>query len=350
MRPTQYLVRIVIFLAALALLTVYLADSLQNFFAMNTVLNSVILGVIVVGILHALRHVVRIYPESKWLEAYRERRNSEASHQKPPRILVSVANTLSQDQPLSSMTVQSLLDGVATRLDESRETGRYLIGLSVFLGLLGTFWGLSLTLQSVSDVITSLPSDPAATGAMFDQLKSGLAAPLTGMGLAFSSSLFGLAGSLILGFIELQASQAGARFYSEIEEWLMEMSKNPLGSNDSPLEAALYTNVLLEQTAENIDTIQRTMSQSHQQQEQAQQYLLKLVEQITLLVETRQNEQQAQDRITNIEALTTRFIDESSSGRKEALDEIRSEMRMISKSILALNKQTPSPAAHDKQA
>jgi len=121
---------------------------------------------------------------------------------------------------LSATTMRSLLDGIASRLDESRELSRYMTGLLVFLGLLGTFWGLLLTVNSVGETIHNLQVTGGDFAVMFDALKAGLEAPLSGMGTAFSTSLFGLSGSLVLGFLELQASQAQGRFHSELEEWL----------------------------------------------------------------------------------------------------------------------------------
>jgi hypothetical protein len=112
------------------------------------------------------------------------------------------------------------MDTIGSRLDEARETGRYLVGLLVFLGLLGTFWGLLDTIQSVGRTISALDTKVGESSLMFEELKTGLAAPLKGMGTAFSSSLLGLSGSLIVGFLQLQAGHAHNRFYNELEEWL----------------------------------------------------------------------------------------------------------------------------------
>jgi hypothetical protein len=120
---------------------------------------------------------------------------------------------------LSSLMMRGFLDSIAARLDEARDMSRYMTGLLVFLGLLGTFWGLIETVGSVGNVINTLKPGGDA-GSIFDSLKEGLAAPLSGMGISFSSSLFGLAGSLVLGFLDLQTSQAQNRFYTELEDWL----------------------------------------------------------------------------------------------------------------------------------
>jgi hypothetical protein len=120
---------------------------------------------------------------------------------------------------MSAQLMRGILDSIATRLDEARDISRYMTGLLVFLGLLGTFWGLIETVGSVGGVIQGLKAGGDA-GSMFDSLREGLAAPLSGMGISFSSSLFGLAGSLVLGFLDLQSSQAQNRFYTELEDWL----------------------------------------------------------------------------------------------------------------------------------
>ena len=137
---------------------------------------------------------------------------------------------------LSTLTTRAILDSIATRLDEGRELSRYLIGLLVFLGLLGTFWGLIETVGSVGNVINTLKPGGDA-GAVFEALKEGLAAPLSGMGISFSSSLFGLAGSLVLGFLDLQTSQAQNRFYTDLEDWLSTTVRDLGVSGDAPAPA-----------------------------------------------------------------------------------------------------------------
>jgi hypothetical protein len=129
--------------------------------------------------------------------------------------------------------MRSIMDSIGSRLDEARDTGRYLVGLLVFLGLLGTFWGLLDTIQSVGKAISALDTRAADSVAVFDDLKNGLAAPLRGMGTAFSSSLLGLGGSLVLGFLELQASHAHGRFYNQLEEWLSGITELAPGSSQT---------------------------------------------------------------------------------------------------------------------
>jgi hypothetical protein len=165
--------------------------------------------------------VLRLYPEISWVNNFRLA-DPGLAVERPPVLLAPMAAILGSRMGRMAMSAQlmrGLLDSIATRLDEARDISRYMTGLLVFLGLLGTFWGLIETVSSVGNVIQGLKVGGDA-GSMFDSLRQGLAAPLGGMGISFSSSLFGLAGSLILGFLDLQSSQAQNRFYTELEDWL----------------------------------------------------------------------------------------------------------------------------------
>jgi hypothetical protein len=191
-------------------------------FENNRPLNSLIVGVLIFGILYTFQQVFRLYPEVRWVNNFRLA-DPGLTVDNPPVMLAPMANLLRRRQgqaAISPMAMRSILDSIASRLDESRETTRYLVGLLIFLGLLGTFWGLLLTTGSVGDTIAALNTEGKETSQVFQELKTGLEAPLRGMGTAFSASLFGLAGSLILGFLDLQAGQAQSRFYNELEEWL----------------------------------------------------------------------------------------------------------------------------------
>ncbi|MDX2204202.1 MAG: flagellar motor protein MotA [Hyphomicrobiaceae bacterium] len=220
--PGLFLVRMLIFLTLVAFLAAILHQQLLSALSTNPGLNGLILGVLAIGILYSFRQVIRLYPEIRWVNAFRIADPGLAISHRP--VLLSPMATMLRDRTgilsLSTGATRSIMDTIGSRLDEARDTGRYLVGLLVFLGLLGTFWGLLETIQSVGKAINALDSKGAETTALFDELKSGLAAPLKGMGTAFSSSLLGLAGSLVLGFLELQASHAQNRFYNELEEWL----------------------------------------------------------------------------------------------------------------------------------
>jgi hypothetical protein len=220
--PRIFLVRMLVFLVLCALVMVVLYKQIIQAFFANPGLNGLIGIVLLVGIILSFRQVIRLYPEVAWVNNFRiaDPGLAIARH---PTLLAPMAAILGGERTgrmtISQQTMRHLLDSIATRLDEARDISRYMTGLLVFLGLLGTFWGLIETVGSVGKVIDGLKVGGDA-GALFETLKGGLAAPLGGMGISFSSSLFGLAGSLILGFLDLQSSQAQNRFYTDLEDWL----------------------------------------------------------------------------------------------------------------------------------
>jgi hypothetical protein len=219
--PRIFLVRMTVFLILCALLVIILSKQLATAFAANVLLNSVIVFVLFVGILLTFRQVIRLFPEVNWVNGFRLA-DPGLAVERPPVLLAPMASILGDRMgrmAISSTMMRGLLDSIATRLDEARDISRYMTGLLVFLGLLGTFWGLIVTVGSVGGVINTLKVGGDAQST-FDSLRDGLAAPLSGMGISFSSSLFGLAGSLVLGFLDLQSSQAQNRFYTDLEDWL----------------------------------------------------------------------------------------------------------------------------------
>jgi hypothetical protein len=219
--PRIFLVRMVVFLTLCALVAVVLYKQIWAAFLNNPGLNALIIGVLAIGIALAFRQVIRLFPEIDWVNGFRLA-DPGLAVERPPVLLAPMA-VLLRDRigrmAISAQMMRGILDSIAARLDEARDTSRYMTGLLVFLGLLGTFWGLIETMSSVGSVISGLKPGGDAT-AIFESLKEGLAAPLAGIGISFSASLFGLAGSLILGFLDLQTSQAQNRFYTELEDWL----------------------------------------------------------------------------------------------------------------------------------
>jgi hypothetical protein len=209
-----------VFLILLGLLAYILNEKIQQAFMANPGLNGLIIGVLLIGIIFSFRQVLRLFPEIAWVNGFRV---GDPGHARRPPVLLAPMAAILGDRggriAISPQIMRSLLDSIATRLDEARDTSRYMTGLLVFLGLLGTFWGLIETVGSVGTVIQNLKVGGDAAS-MFDDLRGGLAAPLGGMGISFSSSLFGLAGSLVLGFLDLQSSQAQNRFYIDLEDWL----------------------------------------------------------------------------------------------------------------------------------
>ncbi len=219
--PRIFLFRMLVFIVLGGLVAFLLYKQIQVAFMANPGLNALILGVLAIGTILAFRQVIRLYPEIAWVNNFRLA-DPGLAVERPPVLLAPMAAILGSRvgrTAISAQLMRGILDSIATRLDEARDISRYMTGLLVFLGLLGTFWGLIETVGSVGNVISGLKAGGDA-GSMFDTLREGLAAPLSGMGISFSSSLFGLAGSLVLGFLDLQSSQAQNRFYTELEDWL----------------------------------------------------------------------------------------------------------------------------------
>ena len=370
-RPRSYLVRMVLFLGAVFGSVFLLFLPLKDAFFANVVLNGVILSVLLIGIFHMFRLVFMLRPEVAWIESFR-RDGLAVSNGRGPRLLAPMATMLGERSgdrfSLSTMALRSLLDGIATRLDEGRETARYFIGLLVFLGLLGTFWGLLETVRSIGDVISGLAVQGDAVQEVFERLKSGLQAPLAGMGTAFSSSLFGLAGSLVLGFLALQAGQAQNRFYNDLEEWLSGQTRLGGGGavGDGEQTVPAYIQALLEQTADNLENLQRTLVRGEDSRIDANRRIVQLTDNLGSLSEsmrmqqelllkfaqsqlelkpilsalaegqTNQGDDQAAVALRNIDGHLARLLADQTSGRETAVQEVRSEIRLLARTIAAL--------------
>jgi len=230
----------IIFLILVMFLVAILNTQVLSSFMTNPGLNGLIVGVLFIGIGYSFRQILRLFPEIRWVNNFRIA-DPGLKLDKPPVLLAPMA-TMLRDRTghlsLSTMSMRSILDSIGSRLDEARDISRYLVGLLIFLGLLGTFWGLLDTINSVGRTIATLDTGTNDGLVIFEELKEGLAAPLKGMGTAFSSSLFGLAGSLVLGFLDLQAGQAQNRFYNELEDWLSSMTElqagDTLAAGNSP--------------------------------------------------------------------------------------------------------------------
>lgn len=253
-----YLIRMAIFLIIVGILAfVVFAQIAEAFFA-NPFLNGLIIATLLIGVAYAFRQVLTLRPEVRWVNAFRE---SDPSYDAdPPKLLAPMATLLRDRESrmaISTQVMRSILESIASRLDEARDISRYLIGLLVFLGLLGTFWGLLATVASVADTINALDAGTGDANVIFEDLKNGLQAPLSGMGTAFSSSLFGLAGSLILGFLDLQAGQAQNRFYTELEDWLS-------GVTDVTSETASGTALANARDGSGLNAIHESLRQLNQ--------------------------------------------------------------------------------------
>ncbi|MBE9603833.1 MotA/TolQ/ExbB proton channel family protein [Acetobacteraceae bacterium H6797] len=376
--PIQFLWRMLVFLLAVVAIAAALSGQLIHAFEANPVLNAVIGGVLLLGIGWNVRQVLTLRQEVMWLEAFIEPRPG-APALPEPRLLAPMASMLSARRgdrlSLSAPAMRSVLDGISSRLDESRELSRYMTGLMIFLGLLGTFWGLILTIGAVADVINNMSVGSGDLNQLFGQLKSGLAQPLSGMGIAFSSSMLGLAGALVLGFLDLTAGQAQNRFYTELEDWLAgvtRLSSGVLGGEaDGGGSVPAYVQALLEQTAENLEGLQRIMMRGEEGRASANQALITLTERMAVMTDQMRASQHLMQRVAeaqsalaptlqrladaqsqgtddamrghlrNLELYMARLVEEVSQGRAQSTAEIRSEIKLVARTIAALAEDQP---------
>ncbi|WP_430261207.1 flagellar motor protein MotA [Neorhizobium sp. IRS_2295] len=295
--PASFLWTMLIFLIIVGFVCSILYRQAAQAFQTNPGLNGLILGVLLIGIVLVFLQVIGLIPEVRWFNSFRAAGTVDKVGREP-KLLAPMRSLIGgrRKTALSTATLRSILDSIGTRLDESRDTSRYLIGLLVFLGLLGTFWGLIGTIGSISDVIGAL--DPGAGGSndILSAIKTGLAQPLAGMGTAFSSSLLGLSGSLILGFLDLQAGRAQNRFYTELENWLSSVTDT---GSDAPVAAAGLSagssgefKTLADELRKIAAAQGRTGSGDVQQNEKSLAAMANLAEGIQGLVKNMRNEQQ----------------------------------------------------------
>jgi len=372
--PAVYLIRMAAFLAVVGASTGLLSSTLISAFTNSPALNGLILAILLLGISWNLRQVLRLRPEVAWLQAYQSRHDQLAALPSP-RLLAPMASMLAGRDAggrgeagrmtLSASAMRTLLDGIASRLDESRELSRYMTGLLIFLGLLGTFWGLLKTIGSISDVIAGMTVGGGDINQILDHLKSGLSGPLAGMGTAFSASMFGLAGALVLGFLDLTAGQAQNRFFNDLEEWLAGLTRLSSGVlAEGEGSVPVYVQALLEQTAENLESLQRILARGEAGREVANQAILALNDRMNTLGETMRGTQQLMARIAEtqaalqpalhrltemragdetahahlraIEAGLQRLISEQAQGRSAATADLRNDLRLLTRTVAAL--------------
>ena len=387
-RPSRFLVRMIVFLAIVAIVAGALLPQLQKAFLANAPFNGLILGVLLLGILYTFRQVLLLRPEVAWLERVQaETRHhgpvvsSSVAEERPPRLLAPLANMVGERNrrlSLSALSMRSLMDSIQSRIGESHEISRYIVGLLIFLGLLGTFWGLLETVTSVGAAISNLSVSGGDPAALFGDLKRSLQEPLSGMGTAFSSSLFGLAGSLVLGFLELQAGQAHNRFVNELEEWLSGITKlsGGVGGGEGGESVSAYTQALLEQTADSLDSLQRTIASGEEERDNINRNLLQLTERVSTLTDQMRTEQSVlmkvaetqsqlkpilnriaeqgepapdqptggmdeatRDHIRNLDVHLAQMVNDAASGRDQVVREIRNEIRLLARTIAALAEE-----------
>ncbi|XBQ17185.1 MAG: hypothetical protein ABL308_04730 [Oceanicaulis sp.] len=307
--PGQYVLWMAVFLAAVVLLAAILHQPLIDAFEANPAINGVILGVLLIGVAYTFVQALAIGPSARWLV-----RLHEADHPSelpsPPSLIAPMAALITDAADgrsrLSAASARVVLDSVAARMAESGAFTRYFGRLLIFLGLLGTFYGLLLVVSDVGDAVRAVSA--TASGASEDQaaaLMSAIEQPISGMGTAFASSLFGLAGSLIIGFLELQASRAQNRFYNEVEEWLSSISRlsaaGPAAGAGEDVGGGAYVGALLEQSAEALDKLSHNLERH-----------------------TRQ-----------LETIMSRFADEAAESQRESARMLRDEIKVLVRALEA---------------
>ena len=373
--PNRFIQRMIVFIVLNLILGFFLISSLSDAFLTNPIINGLIFAVLGFGIIIIFRQVYTLRPEIQWIEGYKRNKAKGLTgnlDNKKLILLAPMASLLEEHKgrfTISSLAMRSLLDSLNLRLDETREISRYLIGLLVFLGLLGTFWGLLNTIGSVGEVINSLGTEDEDSSLMFLKLKEGLKQPLDGMGTAFSSSLFGLSGSLILGFLDIQASQSQNQFYNDIEEWLSTMSLIAVNNKDSQKiqedGVPIYVQALLEQTAESIDSLQSTLGRGEDERKHLADNFANLAEKMSAVADQIQSNQKAlakgsdksiditplveymrehpnglddptKEHIRNMDISIRRLVEENNQGNRQLITELRSEIKLLAKTISAV--------------
>ncbi len=335
--PQRYLIRMFAFLLVIAGIGAGLYQPLAFAFYSNMVINSIILAVLFIGIAFIVRQNFRLIPEHRWIKAMQRRTDAPPPAWRPTllaTIAVMLAERRDDRTSLSAQNLRSVLDGVAVRLDESREVSRYLIGLLVFLGLLGTFWGLLLTVQSVGQVIEGIDITNGGFDTMLTELKNGLNTPISGMATAFSSSLFGLAGSLVLGFLDLQLGQASSRFFNDVEDWLsksIHFADSISHGTDPELVSGLS-----ESAADKMQELAKSIAANEQNQADTNSQLHTLTMTLNKLTSTLQHDSMLAENIANLDSALQHLAHEMKNDRAAMNDAITLELRALSKTLTAL--------------
>ncbi|MEJ0067669.1 MAG: flagellar motor protein MotA [Pseudomonadota bacterium] len=372
----RFLVRMGLFLIGVLAVAGVSYPVLVRAFEANPALNAMILVVLLLGIIYIFRQVTMLQPEITWLESFRRGQVGLSNSQ--ARLLAPMATMLGERKgrlTLSATATRALLDTIGARLDEGRDIARYLIGLMILLGLLGTFYGLMLTVGSVGDVVGRLTMGGGDAANAFEDLKRGLSSPLAAMGTAFGSSLFGLAGSLVLGFLDLQAGQAQNRFYNELEEWLSTQTRLGGGGSavaDGEQSVPAFIQALLEQTADSLEGLQRTLARGEDSRMQANQNLMALTDKLSVLADQMRAEQSlmlrlaenqtemkpllarladqfdkggmgfdeaSKGHIRNLDLYLARLLEDTTQGRAQIIQDVRSEIRLLARTIAALAEE-----------
>lgn len=337
-RPIQTLLWMSLFTVLIAIGALFLAESLHHAFTSNIIFNAIILGVLLIGIVINFRQVFQLFPEITWIRHYKT--DATVLSVVKPRLLSSMARLLEGKEKisLSTSSMQTILDSIRTRIEDSRDLSRYMISVLVFLGLLGTFWGLMATVSAVGDLIGGMSVEASSGEAIFESLKNSLAEPLSGMGIAFSSSLFGLSGSLVVGFLDLQAGHAQNRFINELEEWLSSstrISSGIIGDEGGAIGAPAYVQALLEKTADALEKMQRASSSDDTQRDFMIKQLCDIRGTFNRFNELLDKQNERFDQLNTNQNEIARLLKTSfeQTPDNSANEELRSELRLLSKTI-----------------
>ena len=338
--PNKYAFRMVLLLIIVMIISYLLYEPLRDAFEGNREINSLIIFTFLAGVLLSFRQTFRLSKERNWLQFVKKNDvflpdNYKTSKIKPELLAPIAALLLEKKNENTSLTANSLstiLGGVSSRLDENRDIIRYIIGLLVFLGLLGTFWGLLQTISSVSSVIQSLEISVNENNAnFFDKIIKGLNAPMEGMSTAFSSSLFGLGTSLILGFLDLQVSQANNRFFNELEDWLSQKAIFTAPSETKNIE-------LGEVALENLALISKNYINTENEKVKTSERLNELNLLLSRLTEKLDDEKNIKHSIDELNMNVKNIIENDKIHSNELINNINLELRALSKVIEKLNK------------
>lgn len=341
-QPTRQILLMVLVLILVGIGVFLIYRQVAEVFLANLYLNGFILGVFVIGVLACFWQVLLLVTSVSWIEGFALNRPGHEFVQ-PPRLLTSLASMLKDKrarQGISTSSARSLLESIATRLDEARDITRYIINLLIFLGLLGTFYGLATTVPAVVDTIRSLtPPDGDTSGAsVFENMMTGIEAQLAGMGTAFASSLLGLAGSLIVGILELFAGHGQNRFYTELENWLSSITRLTMGNEGG--ETGVMADVM-DNTATRIEQLSAVVASSDDARRATDQRLDALVgavENLTVQIAQRESDaamldEETRARLRNIDIQLLRMLEEMSAGRQDSVAELRTEISALTNAL-----------------
>lgn len=376
-KPRRHLIRMVIFLVVVIGIASFLFEPARIAFESNPYLNGLIFAVIIFGIGFIFRQVLMLNGEVNWSENLKKLEGG-ISVQANPVLLSPLATIMRETNGrlrLTAITMNTLLDSISARLDEGRDISRYLINVLIFLGLLGTFWGLLETVASVGGAISTLNVGSGDFTKVFDELKKGLEEPLAGMAVAFSSSLFGLSGSLVLGFLDMQAGQAQSRFYTDLEEWLTSITRfssaGPASMSDGGDQSVpAYVSALLEQTAESLDGLQRTLARNEDRRHSGESAMNSVSERLAALTDQMRAEQDlmvklvegqmelkpvlqrmaqiqeqggldqaSRNHLRNLDVYVARMLEDLADGRNQITQEIRSDIKLLTRTIAAIAEE-----------